>query len=266
MLTVSANTRNRVALADLGGVAVEGSPAAVSVTRLSGGETVEWATSEALPVTTCPDMLTLTWEVSGINVKAQLEVLATQYCTLDEIRAYRTNEYQLTELSDEEVGGAYAHAVEVLERECCRFFIPVLREALIERTNCTAAKYPVITDGYANDIQKVVSATYMDTGATAPVEFATSATVNVLKVKPKRPIRAVLELGLGFVPREIHDAVVALAAWYLVPKAAPDNATSTSTDAGVLRFVVGGVGGAETSLPEVNAAIQRWGIKDYYVR
>ena len=59
--------------------------------------------------------------------------------------------------------------------------------------------------------------------------------------------------------------MLALAAWYLAPKSGPENATSTSTDAGVLRFVVGGVGGAPTSLPEVNALISRYGFRDLLV-
>lgn len=266
MLTVSANTRNRVALADLGEVAIEGSPATVSVTRLSDGETVVWNAGETIPVAASPDFLNLAWDINGIKVEAQVEVASSNYCSLDDIRAYRSSEYQLSGTSDEDVINARSHAVDVIERECHRFFIPVLREALIERTNCTAAKYPVVVDGFANDINEIINPRYMDSGAVANVKFGSSSTVNVSNVKVNRPVQAVLKLGLGYVPQEIKDAVIALAAWYLVPRAAPDNAISTSTDAGVLRYVVGGVSGAETSLPEVNAAIQRWGIRDYYVR
>lgn len=266
MLTVSANTRNRVALADLGEVAVEGNPATVSVTRLSDGETVVWNAGETIPAAASPDFLNLAWAINGIKVEAQVEVVSSNYCSLDDIRAYRSSEYQLSGTSDEDVSNARAHAVEVIEQECHRFFIPVLREALIERTNCTAAKYPVVIDGYANDLQEIVSAVFTDNGANAPVTLATKSTVNVSDLKVNRPVSAVVRLGLGYTPQEIKDAVIALAAWYLVPRAAPDNAISTSTDAGVLRYVVSGISGAETSLPEVNAAIQRWGIQDYYVR
>ena len=45
-----------------------------------------------------------------------------------------------------------------------------------------------------------------------------------------------LVMGLGQTPVEMHDAGVALAAWYLVPQAGPDTATSESTDSGVLRY------------------------------
>lgn len=272
MLTVSANTRHRVAIEDLSEVAIKGNPATVSVTRLSDGETVAWeydSESEKypkFPATVCPDFFILEWAIDGINVQAQLELVATQYCELDEIRNYRKDEYQLTGVSDELVYAARASAVEGIEEACRRYFVPVVREALIERTNCTMAKYPVVIEGFANDLIKVVRSSYMDTGANVQVTVQSKSTVNVAKVKPHCPVEAVLQLGVGYIPQEVHDAVIALAAYRLVPKVGPENATSQSTDAGVLRFVTASVSGAETSLPEVNAVINRWAIDDYYVR
>lgn len=273
MLTVSANTRLRVAVEDLSEVAVSGNPATVNVTRLGDGKTSYWKYDEEtgaykkFPVTRCPEFCDLTWTEGDIKVHAQVEVVGSNYCSIAEIKAYRPDEYQLGDIEDDVVAGARAHAVDVIERECKRFFVPVIRQALVERTNCTAAKYPVVLDGFANDLKEVVSSEYADSGASVALSINPSgATVNVSNVKPQRAVKAVFELGVGYVPQEVHDAVVALAAWYLLPKVGPDNATSQSTDAGVLRFVVGGVGGAETSLPEVNAAIARWGIKDFVVR
>lgn len=273
MLTVSANTRHRVAIEDLSEVAVYGNPATVSVTRMRDGKKSYWhydsenETYKSFPADSCPDFFDLDWSVDGIKVHAQLELVGSNYCSLDDIRAYRPEEYQLKDLADDVVSAARAHAVEVIEQECNRFFVPVIREALVERRNCTASKYPVVINGYANDLKEVVSATYADTGADVSLAIAgNGSVVDVSKVQLKRPVKAVFELGVGYVPQEVHDAVVALAAWYLLPKVGPDNATSQSTDAGVLRFVVGGVGGAETSLPEVNAAIARWGITDLHVR
>lgn len=266
MLAVFANTRNRVTIADLSEVVFGGNPATVSVTRLSDGETVELTVGERFPATVCPDFFTIKWEIDGLLVSAQLDLASSQYCTLDDIRSYRAGTYELGAETDDTIASARAHATEVIERECERYFTPVLREALIERTNCTAAKVPIVEGGIGHDITSVVRGTYINSGNTAPVTLSSSVSVNVSACKVHEPICGVLQLGVGYIPSEIKDAVIALAAWYLVPKAAPDNATSTSTDAGVLRFVVGGVGDAETSLPEVNAAIKRWGTKAVYVR
>lgn len=272
MLTVSANTRHRVAIEDLGEVAVKGNPATVSVTRLSDGETVTWSydseneTYETFPAISCPDFFVLEWEINSIKVQAQLELVATQYCELDEIRAYRKDEYQLTDVSDELVYAARASAVEGIEEACHRYFVPVVREALIERTNCTMAKYPVMLEGFANDLRSVIRSTYAETGVNVQVKVASKAIVDVSKVKPLAPVDAVLELGVGYIPQEVHDAVMALAAYRLIPKVGPENATSQSTDSGVLRFVTASISGAETSLPEVNAVINRWAIDDCFVR
>ena len=76
----------------------------------------------------------------------------------------------------------------------------------------------------------------------------------------------VVECGMKPTPPEVKSAVVSLAAWYLTDHAMPDNATSANTDLGFMRFVVGGVDGAATSIPEVNAVIERYGLRDYKVR
>lgn len=266
MPQLKTNTLTRVSVDELGDTAIYGGIPTATLTYLSGADDRTWDTSEPLTAATCPDLITATWETSGVSVAAGVDLVAAHYCTLDEIRAYRETAYQLTGASDEETAAARAQAEELIERECHRFFTPVLREALIERTNCTGARYPIVMDGYAHDLRSVVSAVYVDDGSAAKVKLASDETVDVTAIKQHRPVRAVLEIGASHVPAEVKEAVIALAAWYMLPKAGPDNATSESTDAGVLRFVVGGVGGAATSLPAVNAAIDRYGVREWNMR
>lgn len=266
MAQLRAGTITRVSLDELGGVSIYGDPATARVSYLSGAEDAEWDTAEALPVPACPDRLTVTWDVDGHPVSAGLEVIQCHYCALDDIRAYRETAYQLTETSDEDAFAARAMAEQVMERECHRFFVPVLREALVERTNCSAARCPVVMDGWPHDMRRIVACEYVS-GGTAKVSCGlTGETVDVSAMRQGEPAQAVIELGCGYVPAEVADATKALAAWYLLPKVGPDNALSESTDSGVLRYVVGGVGGAATSLPAVNAAIERFGVREWNVR
>lgn len=266
MPQLRAGTITRVSLDELGGVAVHGSPSVAHVSYLSGAEDAEWDTTEALPVPSCPDRLTVAWEEGGHRVSAGLEVVQCHYCTLDDIRAYRETAYQLTQTSDDDAFAARAMAEQVIERECHRFFAPVLREALVERTNCSSARCPVVMDGWPHDMRRVLSCEYVTGGAASVTCGMTGETVNVSSMRQGEPASAVIELGCEYVPAEVAEATKALAAWYLLPKSGPDNATSESTDSGVLRFVVGGVGGAATSLPAVNAAIERFGIREWNVR
>lgn len=266
MAQLKPNTLTRVSVDELGGVTLEGGPATATVEFLSGAETLEWDTTQPLTASVCPDLLTVSWTSNGVTVSAGVDLVAAHYCSLDEIRAYRATAYELEDTTDEAASAAREQAEELIERECHRFFAPVLREALVERTNCSAARYPVVMDGYAHDLRRVVSAEYVDGSGTADVTLSGAEALNVYSVKQGKPVRAALEIGAGHVPAEVKEATIALAAWYLLPKAGPDNATSESTDAGVLRYVVGGVGGAATSLPAVNAAIDRYGVREWNMR
>ena len=265
MPTLKPNALVRVELSELGGVAIDGGPATAALSYLSDGSTAEWDTTQPLTAKACPDRIEVSWEVSGVSVSAAIDLVASQYCSLDDVRAYRESAYQLTGAPSDDVEAARAKATEVIERECHRFFVPVLREALVERTNCSAARYPVVMDGYPHDLRRVLSCEYVD-GGTANVGLSGGEALDVSAMEHHRPARAVLELGCDSAPLEIRDAVVALAAWYLMPSAGPDNAISESVDSGVLRYVVGGVGGAATSLPAVNAAIGRHAAREWFVR
>lgn len=268
MPTISPNTRTRIALGELEGVAITGNPESATLTFLSDGSTEEWAdTSLAPTLKACPDLVTVTWEISGIKVSAELDVVAVRYCTTEEIAEYRPNEYQLQGAGESELWNARQRAEEVIESAAFRYFQPVLRQAEVTRRNCCGtAAGRIGSERRLYDIQEVVRA-FTDEGAKPTVKKASGydTVLDVSALTIHTTASVIVKTGMAHTPQEMHDAVVALAAWYLLPKAAPDNATSTSTDAGVLSFVIGGVAGAATSLPEVNAVIQRYGFPNLLI-
>lgn len=92
-------------------------------------------------MTRAPELLTVEWQVSGATVQAEVDVVASRYCTPDEVRSYRADEYQLGETSDEDVQAAIAKAEEVIEHEARRFFQPVIRRVTVDRPRCTRARW-----------------------------------------------------------------------------------------------------------------------------
>lgn len=264
MPTLAPNTRTRASLSELGALSLEGAPGAATVTLLSDGTSEAWEPGTAPALRTCPELLTVEWTMSGVPVSAEVDVVATRYCTLDEVRAYRASEYDLSCRSDDEVWTARQHAEEVIERAAHRLFQPVMRRGFVDRPNCTTASQPLVSGAVPRDIAGVARA-WDASGNPVSVGVSGQVALDVSAIRPHGAANVALVMGMAQTPVEMHDAVVALAAWYLVPKAGPDNATSESTDSGVLRFVIGGVDGAPTSLPEVNALVQRYGFRDLLV-
>ncbi len=264
MPALAPNTRTRASLSELGTLSFEGAPGPVSVTLLSDGSAQEWAPGAAPVLKACPELLSVEWGLSGVTVGAEVDVVASRYCTLDEIRAYRASEYDLSGRSDDEVWAARQHAEEVIERAARRLFQPVMRGGFVDRPNCSTASQPIVSGAIPRDIAGVARA-WDASGNPVSVGVSGQVALDVSGIRPHGAANVALVMGMGQTPVEMHDAVVALAAWYLVPKAGPDNATSESTDSGVLRFVIGGVDGAPTSLPEVNALVQRYGFRDLLV-
>lgn len=264
MPALAPNTRTRASLSELGALSLEGAPGSATVTLLSDGTSSEWEPGNAPTLRTCPELLTVEWSMSGVPVSAEIDVVASRYCTLDEVRAYRASEYSLSDKPDDEVWVARQHAEEVIERAANRFFQPVMRRGFVDRPNCTTASQPIISGACPRDIASVCRA-WDASGNRVQVGVSGQTALDVSGIMPHGAANVALVMGMAQTPVEMHDAVVALAAWYLVPKAGPDNATSESTDSGVLRFVIGGVDGAPTSLPEVNALVQRYGFRDLLV-
>lgn len=265
MATVAPDTRVRATAEEAAKLSFEGSPASLKATFASTGETVD---AQEIEAKSAPDLVDVTWKVNGIDVSAVIEIVASRYCTLNSIIEYRADQYQLEDTyseDDDAVWEARARAEEVIESEAHRAFQPVIRRGYVDRPNCRTRTLVYGPDGYDPDLRSIVSAVDQN-----------GDKANVRQARPGSPYVDVSMMPFGSsadlvyvsgtqMPSEAPDAVRALAAWYLSAKTSPDNATSTSTEAGVINFVIGGVDGAATSLPEVNALIDRHGRKDYQV-
>lgn len=271
MFTVAPDTRTRLAVDELDGISLTGEPSSAAAEYASTGETAEWDTSDPFTagpgLRSLPDLVTVTWEIAKMKVSAQLDIVSQRYCTLDELKGYRSNQYHLEEFPDEELFSTRARAEEVIERECNRVLQPVVRTGVVDRPNCTTTSVPIMDGASPFDLRDVLLATGQD-GQRLDVRPTSETALDVSGVPVRQMARVSVLTGMPRIPEEARAAVLALAAWYLVPSVNPENASATSmnTEAGVVNFVVGGVGGAATSLPEVNALIERYGLRKYMVR
>lgn len=265
MFTVAPDTRVRATASEAASLSFEGDPPSISVTSAVTGKT-----TDSIAVEQAPDLLDVSWEMDGVPVSACIEVVAARGCTLDQILGYRADQYRLRDLyeiddGDQIVWDARARAEEVIEREAHRAMQPVIRRGWVDRPSCMTRSMVMCDDGYDPDACEIVSATMQD-GSPADVSIVRSGPyVDVFRMPCGTAAEVVYRTGAKAMPPEFGPAVTALAAWYLAPRSEPENATTTSTEAGVLSFVIGGVDGAATSLPEVNALIQRYGRKDLKV-
>ncbi len=265
MPELAPDTCVRLALAELDGIALAGGPSTARVASAATGEEAEWDTSGPFAPTACPDLLTVSWEISGVEVSAKVDLVASRYCTLEQIRSYRSDEYLSSSASDADLWRARAWAEEQIEHAAHRFFQPVVRECFVDRPNCTTLAVPMCGGFFAHDIIGVLRATDQD-GNPADVRRWSETQLDVRRLSLRSAANAALLMGMRPTPAAMAGCVVALAAWRLVPSVAPDNATSMSVGDSFMHLVVGGVNGAATSLPEVNAFIDAYGFTDYLVR
>lgn len=266
-MVIAPDTRKRISIAQVTGIAIEGNPSKATVSYASGADSRDIepvADKFDIPLSTAPDLITLSWEISGIAVSAEIELVTTRFCGVSDVRAYQPDETLLGDTSDEEIQDAIDRAESLIERECHRHFQPVLTRGWTDRPNCRTSSLAICDGNTAYDIRKVVSATDQN-GRKVSIRKASECLLDVRDITRGTMVAVVLEVGLSPTPPETAKAVTMLAAWYLTPHAAPDNATSSSTDLGFMRFVVGGVDGAATSIPEVNAFIDRYGLRDWKV-
>lgn len=250
----------RLSVDELTGVSFTGRPSSISVTDAASGETSESGAdgaSFALSTSEQPNILRVAWDNDGVAASAAISVVQSHYCTLDDVRDYRRDEYQNGVADDESVFAARSRAESVIDNETRRHFIPVMEDCIVSCSGSRVSARTRVGGIPVHDITACKSASfkplYDGADLLMPMEYD-------LPPYAQFPIVS----GLPFVPQEIRDATVALAAWFLAPKAEPDNATSMTSDMGTVNFVVSGINGA-TSLPEVNAAIKRYGRIDYAI-
>ena len=254
MPTLSPDTGLRLDLTELSGVAVQGAPERVAFRSYDGTEAVAEASGGSVDVPAPPSVpweYGAAWEVAGVEVMARVQVVAAHPVSIDGLKAYRPELYGLNRLPDEELFEGRARAVEQFERAAARCFVPVMETVLVRASGRGPQALPVC------DVSRVLSAECAGESVGVWLESDCRAEIDA----PEGSLAALcLVHGKAVCPAEVADAVTMLAAWNIVPSQVPANALSESTDAGTLRYTVAGRDGA-TALPEVNAAIGRWGRK-----
>lgn len=268
MRPLEPNTRTRLSIAELSAVPFAGLPASVRVSdAISGVESTVTPVKDlfALPTTASPNVLDVTWDMDGIEVSCEVEVVSSRLCSLDEIRAYRGDQYQNAGVDADDVFAARQRAEAIIERAANRHFQPVAQRVFVDRPNCSARTQLMADDGsILHDVLRIEgcvgSGREFDVFPVRPG----SQFVDVSSMRPGQSAVAVAVCGMPTTPPEARDAVRELAAWLVAEHAEPDNALSMSSEAGVVNFVVSGVNG-ETPLPEVNALIKRYERRDMVI-
>lgn len=266
-MRVLSDTRQRLSVGQLGSLSFEGDPSEVRVTDLATGDEVQTsdAGEGAFSVSTpgVPRLLAVEWEVDGDRYSAELDVVSRRFCSPKDVIDWRKDEYQLDlelDAASDVVARAIDSAEATIEEACHRAMQPVMRLGYVDR--CCRTRVLVSGEGgYDPCLSSIVSARRED-GSAADVRQARpgSPYVDVSRLPMGAAATVAYVTGMERIPPEMHDAVCALAAWSLSHHGAPDNATSASTDVGVINYVVAGVSGAATSLPEVNALIARYAL------
>lgn len=266
-MRVLSDTRQRLSVGQLGSLSFEGDPSEVRVTDLATGSEVMASDAEggrfSVDSPGVPRLLHAEWESDGDRLSAQLDVVARRYCSPADVLAWRRDEYQLdVELDNasDAVALAIDSAEATIEEACHHAMQPVMRLGYVDR--CCRTRVLVSGDGgYDPCLSAIVSARRED-GSVADVRQVRpgSPYVDVSRLPMGAAATVAYVTGMDRIPPEMHDAVCSLAAWSLSHHGAPDNATSASTDVGVINYVVAGVSGAATSLPEVNALISRYAL------
>lgn len=257
-----------MAVTDRRGVELAGEPDRLRVSYASGAGQEEVERGDGgfdIPFPRVPDLLTIEWDIDGTSVTAEVEAVTARYCAVEDVLTHLSEQSLDTDMEDSAVQGAIDRAESLIERECKRYFQPVAVRGVVDRPNCTTSSMVFVGDGTASDIRGVLCATDQD-GRRVTLRRASDVLLDVRDLGRGKFAECVLVCGMRSTPPDVKPAVVSLASWYLTPHAHPDNATSTSTDLGFMRFVVGGVDGAATSIPEVNALIDRYGLADLKVR
>lgn len=260
MRTLRPDIRIRLAATEGAALSLEGAPSSARATYLSDGREEQLSAVEggfALKPSACPDLAVVSWEVGGVTVSGEVQIVSSPVCSVSDVKSYRADQYML-KAGDDEIAEAIERCVEIVERALRRRLQPVLEPAVATRGFSRSA-VAYTGDVQCSDMRSIASARLRD-GSDADVSLAGTSLVDVSGVGPGKTVELVVEHGMLPTPPDARGAVAAFAAWYLSPKGAPDNATSASTDAGVVSYVVEGVN-APTSIPEVNALVERYGLR-----
>lgn len=218
--------------------------------RFGEKATLDLADGEfAFPAFDPPESVKVEWLASGSTEAAFVtyaDVVSRHYFSLGKLQSYGHGQDDFDSYPVEELWMARQAATEVFEQNAHRSFVRRIgrtkdygRDGLL---NTHFDLDSVLTDGYAPVCGSKLERTSAAGAFPRWVEYV---------------------YGVDAIPAEVSRAVLELAAYTLRPSNRPIGATGESSDAGYIHFTIAGRDGA-TAIPEVNAAIQEFGVGERF--
>lgn len=233
------------------GLDVDAALAAVRLLpRLGGASTIDLTDGKfAFPALPSPDMVKVEWLASSSGEAAfvsYIEVVSRHYFKLDQLKSYGHGQDDFDTYPVEELFAARQAATEVFEEAAHRSFVKRIgRTKDYGRDDLLNTHFDldtVLTEGYAPVCGSKLERTSAAGAFPRWVEYI---------------------YGADAIPAEVSRAVLELAAFTLRPSNRPVGATGESSEAGYIHFTVAGRDGA-TAIPEVNAAINEFGVGERF--
>lgn len=198
--------------------------------------------SFVFPKFDAPNRVIVRWEGDTVY-KTYVDVTDRQYFRLEDLCEYGDGRDEFYGLPNDELYRTRQAAIEIFEQAAHRSFV--------HRFGRTKDYGKGLAYLEHNDVYELLTAGYRLT-SDCQVEDDHS-------VFEPYPRWIEYFYGLDSVPEQVSRAVLELSAYMLRPSNRPLGATSESTDAGYIHFVNAGINGADTDIPEVNAAIAQFG-------
>lgn len=221
---------------------VDAAPASVTVT-CDGTETVIELDDGAftLPTYDAPTSLSIGW--TGCPAPVTCDVIDRFYFPADALIWYDGGRDGFERMDERERFMARQAATEVFEQNAKRSFV--------------ARRGSTVDYGHGELVPLAHDLRTIETDGYAIASGSTARRTRCMDF----PQTVEFTYGAGYVPAEVSNAVLTLAAYILRPSNRPIGATGESSDAGYIHFTTAGRDGA-TAIPEVNAAIQQFGAGD----
>lgn len=196
-----------------------------------------------------PNRVTIIWEGTE-GFKTYVDVVDRHYFNLDDLAHYGDGRDNFYDLSRDVLYQARQAAVEVFETAAHRSFVH-----RYGRTKDYGRDYLMYLEH--NDVYQMLTPGY---------RLVSDCQVEHVPGNYE-PFPRWIEYfyGRDEIPAQVSRAVLELAAYMLRPSNRPLGATGESTDSGYIHFIVSGMNGADTDVPEVNAAISMFGRGGHYV-
>jgi hypothetical protein len=211
------------------------------------------------------DRLSVAWTAdTGETYYDAAEIAGGEYFTVSDARALRA--LRLTEsplYSDLDIAAARVAAETALEDACAVAFVP----RYFSQTSYSARRQPLLAIPRVARLRSIRSAT----ADGVPVDVSSAVllgdgTVYLATNWPAGSLVVRGEHGYDSAPPRVARAALKLAKSYLVDSAISDRTMRHTNQHGETEiFVTEGRGGAEFSLPECNAVVDRYGVRSGFL-